>query len=399
MSDDPARSVSAAGSPGRIEEAWMQDGNGPPGYEEARNRRQKVRAAGLDPAYWYPVEYDRAIKPGEVREVVFWGRSYALFRGMDGSLRAVENRCAHRQLQLTVGKVQGCNLVCSYHGWEYDGDGRVVNIPHELFGRPMPRIRIGSSPVQVRYGLIWMFFGDEERAQEHPLPRIPELEGPLPWPCVPIDFVWKAHHSMIIDNVSDFTHEYLHRKYRPFSDAQLTECRTEGDKIFVTYKAKIGRGPFYRRLVNHQATNTDEMRLCYEYPFQWSNTDDRIKHHCFVLPIDRTTTRAFFLFYYDHRAFKLPFLPIRMPRRLMIPILHIANRMLIRPLLDQDGFAVQEEQKGYDQHFDAPLVELNPAVHAFQALTLRKWDEYLGRAEQRKARNETGSPTPFPIPS
>jgi hypothetical protein len=41
------------------------------------------------------------------------------------------------------------------------------------------------------------------------------------------------------------------------------------------------------------------MELCHEYPFQWSNTDNRIKHHCFVLPIDRKTSRCFFLFYYD----------------------------------------------------------------------------------------------------
>ena len=41
------------------------------------------------------------------------------------------------------------------------------------------------------------------------------------------------------------------------------------------------------------------MELCYEYPYQWSNTDGKIKHWCFVLPIDGTTTRAFFLFYFD----------------------------------------------------------------------------------------------------
>lgn len=35
-------------------------------------------------------------------------------------------------------------------------------------------------------------------------------------------FTWQAHHSMIIDNVNNFTHAYLHRKYRPFVDAKLT---------------------------------------------------------------------------------------------------------------------------------------------------------------------------------
>ena len=32
--------------------------------------------------------------------------------------------------------------------------------------------------------------------------------------CVPLSFTWSAHHSMVIDNVSDFSHAHLHRRYR-----------------------------------------------------------------------------------------------------------------------------------------------------------------------------------------
>ena len=265
----------------------------PPSYESAEGRKQKARSAGLDPNYWYPVDYDAALEPGDVREISFWGASYALFRTRQGALHVIENRCAHRQLRLSKGKVEGCNLVCAYHGWKYDGEGKVVEINHDLFERGMPRIRIGDKAVQVRYGLIWVFFGERERASERDVPRIPELEGSEPWPCVPVDFRWNAHHSIIIDNVSDFTHAYLHRRYQPFRDAKLTDCRSEGDKVFVSYDAKIGQGPVYQKLVNHAAMNSNHMQLCYEYPFQWSNTDDRIKHHCFVLPIKHASGGLF----------------------------------------------------------------------------------------------------------
>ena len=46
------------------------------------------------------------------------------------------------------------------------------------------------------------------------------------------------------------------------------------------------------------------MDLCYEYPYQWSNTGGKIKHWCFFLPIDARTTRVFFLFYFE--SFKIP---------------------------------------------------------------------------------------------
>src|SRR5438128_9860739 len=50
----------------------------PPDFAEARNRRQKARAAGLNPDYWYAVEYDRAVKRGQAVEVRFWNSSIVL---------------------------------------------------------------------------------------------------------------------------------------------------------------------------------------------------------------------------------------------------------------------------------------------------------------------------------
>ncbi len=347
----------------------------PPGFAEARNTRQKVRAAGLDPNYWYAVEVDERIRPGQVTEVVFWKRSIALFRGRDGRVRAVENRCAHRQLKLSLGGVDDCQLVCLYHGWTYDGEGRVVRIPHDLFGRRMPEFRIASFPVRVRYGLVWLFPGDPALAEQRSIPEIPELEGPDRWACRPLSFTWRAHHSMIIDNVSDFTHAHLHRKYRPFDEAKLVRCETLGDSVHVAYDTQVGRGRISGLFVDRDRINTNHMRLCYEYPYQWSNTDDKIKHWLFVLPIDERTTRTFFLFYFE--SLKIPWTAARIPRAAMDIVLRLANRLLIAPLLDQDRGAVEAEQEGYEAHWDAPIAEINPAVRAFQELTIRKWQAHL----------------------
>jgi hypothetical protein len=227
--------------------------------------------------------------------------------------------------------------------------------------------------------LIWLFPGERERANRVALPEIPELEGPDAWVTVPVDFTWQAHHSMIIDNVSDFTHAYLHRKYEPFRNPKLTNIELDGDKVHVGYDTEVGAGKLYSSFIPRAKANTSHMRLCYEYPHQWSNTDDWIKHWCFVLPIDERKTRAFFLFYY--KQLKLPLLPMAIPRWLMKPVLQIANRMLMKPLLEEDGFAVEAEQVGYERHHDAPIAELNPAVHEFQKLTIRKWEEYLAERE------------------
>jgi phenylpropionate dioxygenase-like ring-hydroxylating dioxygenase large terminal subunit len=347
----------------------------PPSFDEARNPREKARAAGLHPDHWYAVEYDARVAPGRVVEVKFWGRSIALFRGADGGLRALENRCAHRQVKLSIGQVTGCTLTCAYHGWSYDSEGHLVNVPHELFGRQFGKVKIRSYPVRSRYGLIWLFPGDPALAESTAMPEIAELEGPDRWACVPLDFTWQAHHSMIVDNVSDFTHAYLHRRYRPFVDAKLTRCETVGDSVELSYDLILGDGRFSKLFVDRKRVRTDRMDLAFEYPYQRSNTGDRIKHWCFLLPIDERTTRVFFLFYFD--ALKIPLTPFRIPRAVMTPVLRIANRVLIGPLLGEDGIAVEAEQEAYEISRGAAFIEFNPAVTMFQKLIARRWQEYL----------------------
>jgi phenylpropionate dioxygenase-like ring-hydroxylating dioxygenase large terminal subunit len=361
----------------------MSASSRPPTFEEAKNRRQKVRSAGLDPNHWYAVEHSHALAKGKVIETKFWGTSVAVYRDDAGVVHAIENRCAHRQLKLTVGNVVGDKLVCAYHGWEYSGDGKLAAVPHDLFGHKLPACKLKSYPVRVRYGLIWVFFGAPERATTTPMPEIPELEGPAPWACVPVDFVWRAHHSMILDNVSDFTHAYLHRKYQPFSnDSKLTRLESTDDNVSLSYDTKVGYGKISGLFVDRKKVDTGSMDLAYEYPYQWSNTNDQIKHWLFVLPIDERTSRTFFLFYF--KEFKVPFLPLHIPRRVTTPFLKISNKLLIEPLLRQDLVAVEAEQEGWEQHYDEPITELSPAVHAFQALTVRKWEEHLAREGKKK---------------
>ena len=352
----------------------------PPAFEFAKNHRQRVRAAGLSPDYWYPVEWDAAVRRGQAIDVTFWNSSIAVFRGLDGTLRAIENRCAHRQLKLSLGQVGDCTVTCAYHGWTYDATGRCVGMAHDLFGHKFPRVKVDSYPLQVKHGLIWVFPGDPALADVRRVPDIPELHSPRPWGSIPIDFTWRAHHSMIIDNVSDFTHAYLHRSSKPFTDARLTRMETESDRVLLAYDTKVGQGRISGLFVDRKKTNTNAMTLAYEYPYQWSNTDDKIKHWCFVLPIDGQTTRVFFIFYFSPEMLKVPYLPLKVPAALVRVIMAASRRWLVRPLLSEDGFAVEAEQEAWAKHFDQPIAELNPVVHQFQQLTIRKWEEHLAGA-------------------
>lgn len=337
-------------------------------------RAREVRQVGPSGNYWYAVELDKNLGKGEIKEVRFWGQSIALFRGRDGVVRAVENRCAHRQLALTTGVVEGTHITCQYHGWRYDGCGRCVSIDHELGKKrtKLPKIQIEAYPIQIKYGLIWMFPGDPELATQVPLPQIPQLIGDERWPVVPIDVTIRSHFSMVVENVCDFNHAYLHRHKQPFTEPVLNRYWRENETINVLYDTSFHNSYLARFFAEKR--ELDQIHLWYQYPYQGSDIGGKYLHWLFLLPEDERTTRCFFLFLFG--PIQIPGTKRNIPDFVKKPFLELANKLYIRPLLAEDQWALEAEQKGFDQHQDNPFYELNPIVPEFQSLTIERFKSY-----------------------
>lgn len=60
----------------------------------------------------------------------------------------------------------------------------------------------------------------------------------------------------------------------------------------------------------------------------------------------------------------------------MVPFLKVANRLLIAPVLNEDGIAVEAEQEACEKLSEARFLEFSPAVIS-QKLIVRRWEEYL----------------------
>jgi phenylpropionate dioxygenase-like ring-hydroxylating dioxygenase large terminal subunit len=232
--------------------------------------------------------------------------------------------------------------------------------------------------VRERYGLVFVFPGDPAVAATRDLPRIPELEGPRPWPHAIVRFDCPGHHSMLLENVSDFTHGFLHRKFQPFQGTDLLRCEEVGDRVEVEYRSKIAAGRLQDAFVERGDGGCNHMLACYDYPYHWSNTDDRIKHFLFTLPVDDAHNRHFFIFYLRPGAIRLPGLgPV--PRIVADKMMKLTRYTTLQPLLGQDVWVIGHEQQGWERHWDRPAPELSPVVKAFQDLTIRKWGEHLQR--------------------
>ena len=358
------------------------------GSGRRESRVAEVRRSGPSGNFWYAVEFANKLARGQVLEVVWWKTSIALYRDEAGAVSALENRCAHRQLPLSCGRVEGKQLVCQYHGWKYDGTGRCVEISHELGkGREkLPKIGIRSYPVKERYGLVWIFPGDPALADSVALPELPELAGANPWPVVPIDVTIGAHFSMIVENVCDFNHAYLHRHKQPFVDPKLIEYGRVGDTINVTYQTSFDKSLIARLASENGGKGLDRIKLWYQYPYQGSDIHGKYLHWLFMLPIDERTTRCFFLFLFG--PIEVPIVRWAIPRLLKPVALKLANWLYVSPLLAEDKWILEAEQAGFERHADRPMIELNPAVIEFQKMTLEKAREYqqseLSRSLRRR---------------
>jgi len=78
-----------------------------------------LRRTDCHPDFWYPIAWSEELAPGKMLARNYAGEPVAVVRSKEGALFALENRCAHRQVPLTHGVVQGCTVKCGYHGWAY----------------------------------------------------------------------------------------------------------------------------------------------------------------------------------------------------------------------------------------------------------------------------------------
>ncbi len=355
-----------------------RDTQAPPTFAEATTPRHRAWAAGFDPNHWYAVAFAPDVARGQVIPVRFQGTDLAVFRGDDGKLAAMEDRCAHRQVKLTDGHVQGCALVCRYHGWTFDTAGRLTGIVGDAAARKVPKATVRTYPVVEKYGLVFVFMGDAAKASTVPTPHIEELEGENPWLVIPIDYTMRCHPTAYINNVMDSTHvATLHTKLqtRSMIYGPVTRCEASEDQVVIEHQIELDPGGLLRHLIGKLETNTQ--RAVYDYPYMHVHVGGVSMLWNFMLPVDDHTTRLFLLSCSKH--VRLPGVGLRLPRFLDPWLVGVAREALVRPLFDEDVWSTEAEQAGYDAHFDQPEIDPHPSIRPCYELTARKWSEHLAR--------------------
>ena len=123
--------------------------------------------------FWYAVMPSAMLADGP-KPFTLLGENIVLFLDRDGRPAALEDRCCHRTARLSKGWVADGNITCAYHGWTYDGRGKLVAIPQLGPDQPVPNVSARAFRADERYGYVWVAL--DEPLQ--PIPSIPEDSKP-----------------------------------------------------------------------------------------------------------------------------------------------------------------------------------------------------------------------------
>ncbi len=331
-----------------------------------------LRRVGAHPDHWYPLAWSREVGRGQTFAARFAGQPIVLARAQDGGVFALEDRCAHRQVPLSKGSVQGATIRCCYHGWSYDGTGRCVDVPYLGKGKLPNGVR--SYPCREVQGLILVFPGNASLADTVPLPALGSVADAR-YKTRRFGREIGCHYSFMHENLMDMNHQFLHRKQmgqiRPrFLGQSAGEDWIEAKYSFARTGGKQPLGEaaiFGQRRATGSGTGVaerDVMTIRTEYPYQTLRirTDDEtpvMDLWIVYVPLDAEQRSI--------RTFGL--LSVKRPK---IPgILELAWPLLVlftERIFKEDQDIVELEQAAHDAQGCDRNQEVFPVIHNLRAL-------------------------------
>ncbi|MEY3255793.1 MAG: Phenoxybenzoate dioxygenase subunit alpha [Cyanobacteriota bacterium] len=168
---------------------------------------------------WYPVAVIEFLDGSRPHAMQLLGKNMVLWRDNLNQWHCFENFCPHRLAPLSEGRVEpDGTLMCAYHGWRFDAEGKCVSIPQSIDKETEAKHCANSKscaiayPTQQLQGLLWIWPESGDQAQiESKLrtPRIvPELEQnsdrvvKLFWNFRDLPYGW----DYFMENVADPAH-------------------------------------------------------------------------------------------------------------------------------------------------------------------------------------------------
>lgn len=333
-----------------------------------------LRRVGANPDHWYPLAWSRELKKEGTLATTFAGEPIVLVRPKEGPVFALEDRCAHRQVPLSKGKVDGCAVRCAYHGWAYAQSGACVDVPY--LGKDRMPNGVRSYPCREVEGLILVFPGDPALADSTPLPGLGSVADPA-YKTRRFGREVGCHYSFMHENLMDMNHQFMHSKQMgQMKPRVMGQSRGEDwCEVKYTFKRTGGSQPLgeavifgERRGGDKHELERDVMTVRTEYPYQTLRIQTAGEPAVMDLwivyvPLDKEQKR--------NRVFGL--LSVRKPK--FAGLLTVAWPLLVlftERIFREDRDIVEMEQAAHDSQGQDWNQEVFPVIRTLRGLLVER---------------------------
>ncbi len=179
-------------------------------------------------------------------------RKMVLYRQQDGHPAALEDACWHRLLPLSMGRLEGDEVVCGYHGLVFNADGLCTHMPSQEAINPSACV--AAFPVVERHRFVWVWPGDAALADASLIPDLHWSDDPA-WAGDGQRIHVKCDYRLVLDNLMDLTHEtFVHGSSignRAVAETPFVATHGERFATVTRWMEGVEAPPFWAGQIRH----------------------------------------------------------------------------------------------------------------------------------------------------
>jgi len=239
--------------------------------------------------------------------VVRFGERLVLWRDTEGSVECISDICCHRGASLHLGKIHGDNIACPFHGFQYNGSGRVQLIPANGKKAAVPEnFKVKTCKTCESDGFIWLWYGDGEPGEN---PKY--FDDIKDMAYSEFSEVWQVHYTRAIENQLDAIHlPFVHHDSIGRGNRTLVNgpvVKWHGDTMFYFYVFnELDDGTKTPKTPAELENEKSQVYLEFKFPNIWQNhITEGIRVTAAFVPIDDSNTMIYLRFYIRTTRVKL----------------------------------------------------------------------------------------------
>ncbi len=249
---------------------------------------------------WYAILESKEVHKGKLLGVIRMGERLVLWRNKENEVVCLLDRCAHRGVALSKGKLvcENEHVQCPFHGLQFDSKGKCTVIPSRGKNAPVPpNFKVTSYTTREQHNFIWIWWG-EPRDHYPELPWFEDVDDSFHY--FTLKDPWKTHYSRCIENQLDVSHLWIvhhntiGRGNRRVSDGPYTEFSDNIEKIWVSNRKENGEISILPADI--QKPNRPSL-VQFRFPSVWQNKFSDIARIIIAfVPVDEENTILYLRF-------------------------------------------------------------------------------------------------------